>query len=152
MQVETYRRGALALLCLSIFAVVFLTGCSGGSSSTTAAGPVADAGRFRSCVERELGTYPTPGPHFLAKTNPLTGFGVTGSTLGEAGASVSLLHGNPDAFVWETAEEAEVAGKEAEKAEPKVIVITDGNVAWDSEGALPANWEERLHNCVGQST
>jgi hypothetical protein len=80
----------------------------------------------------------------------LSSFGVTGRKLGEAGAMVSLLHEAPNAYVYESEEGAEVAAATLTKQGRTPVV--DGNVMWESKGALPSTWEQILHNCVGQST
>lgn len=136
------------MLLVALVAIA-IAGCGGGGSSSENS-PVAKAGSFRSCVEREIGTYPTAGRKVPDASKALTAFGVDGSALGEAGARVSLLHYGPDAYVYEDAEEAEAAAAEVRRTGFTPVVV--GNVVWTAKGSLPQNWEQMLHNCVGQST
>lgn len=111
-------------------------------------GPAVDATAFRSCVERDLGTYPRPANHFPTSEDAVS-FGLSSRKLD--GSRSSLLAGSPDAFVYDSTSAATEGSSEAEAAGLKVG--GEENVIWvSSRQALAGEFAASLRNCVREAS
>ena len=107
-----------------------------------------DATKFRSCVERDLGTYPRPVNRFPTSEDAVS-FGLSSRELD--GGRSSLLAGGPDAFVYDSTGAVDYGAKEAEAAGLKVG--GEQNVIWvSSREPLSGEYACTLGNCVREAS
>lgn len=119
---------------------VILTAC--GSSTTV------DATEFRSCVERDLGTFARPAQHFRTSEDAVA-FGLSSRELDGSVSSVEA--GGPDAFVYDSGDAASKGASEAEAAGLKVG--GEDNVLWVSSlEPISGEFAAALRNCVREAS